>query len=715
MASSTESPQSVLDWCKSLGLNPKKTAVVGPMIPKTKEEFIYKILDADGSIYRPRVVASRRDPDGILLNVLVDSPGEINRETCARGVQAEDHDYWQIVLPDVPEEKELSDSEDEVGGDLENPNPLCSGTPQIPAADHSPVTKRLFDVIPETKLKYTASCESLNSAGRSRPLSDVVEAAQLVEVLAQVGENLRQLAYNGNYKRLKIFSGMEPTPPGEETFEAWRDAALVAITDWPGSGPALCRKIQESLRGPALDLIKLHREVCPQDGPEKLIEVLEDTYGPVEDEIEMLYKFQSCMQKEKENLSEYLKRLQQMLKLLVCRRIIATDRVDSMRLQQLFRGALSMDPTAVMLRSFYRGKKEPTYQELIREIRKEEVNVLRREKKSRGSERTYSDSQKAEEIAELKKQVAQLKARVSEKEEGSTMSRTSSFPKAGGARGDPPKCFRCGRLGHISPHCPTQRENAAATEVISYGCDVRKPPQKRYRKRRNQVRCYTCGWYGHTSHTCDWGRNEDFTDVYVTSFPCEVDICEEKSCGTRMVSEHSGIPNKSKRLGLGMRRPSGRGSVRAVSEKAFPCVSPPKVRENKNGEKGQARTLPIQAGGECREVVLGPCTYPPPAAVPCRGAGTETLCCELLPSNKVNSKLRAAGSCKAAWERKPEGGDRKSQSSRSCTWAQREEQHKKKLAFGTGWYREGRPCTWRDRDSVRSPDWRNKHLQGNPI
>uniref|UniRef100_A0A1B8Y2F1 Paraneoplastic antigen Ma-like C-terminal domain-containing protein n=1 Tax=Xenopus tropicalis TaxID=8364 RepID=A0A1B8Y2F1_XENTR len=535
MASSTESPQSVLDWCKSLGLNPKKTAVVGPMIPRTKEEFIYKILDADGSIYRPRVVALRRDPDGILLNVLVDSPGEINRETCARGVKAEDHGYWQIVLPDVPEEKELSDSEDEVGGDLKNPNPLCSGTPQIPAAGHSPVTKRLFDVSPETKLKYTASCESLNSAGRSRPLSDVVEAAQLVEVLAQVGENLRQLAYNGNYKRLKIFSGMEPTPPGEDTFEAWRDVALVAITDWPGSGPALCRKIQESLRGPALDLIKLH-----------------------------------------ERKKKYLKQLQQMLKLLVCRRIIATDHVNSMRLQQLFRGALSMDPTAVMLRSFYRGKKEPTYQELIREIRKEEVNVLRREKKSCSSEKTSSDSQKAEEIAELKKQVAQLK-------------------------------------------------------------------------------CYTCGWYGHTSLTCDWGWNEDFNDVYVTSFPCEVDICEEKSCGMRMVSEHSGTPNKSKRLGLGMRRPSGRGSVRAVSEKAFPCVSPPKVRENKNGEKGQARTLLIQAGGECREVVLGPCTYPPPAAVPCREAGTETLCCELLPSNKVNSKLRAAGSCKAAWERKSGG------------------------------------------------------------
>ncbi|OCT80456.1 hypothetical protein XELAEV_18027267mg, partial [Xenopus laevis] len=467
MASSAESPQSVLEWCKSLGLNPKKTAVVGQMIPRTKEEVIYKILDADGSIYKPRV----------------------------------------------------------------DPNPLCTGAPRLPAAGHSPVTKRLFEVMPETKLKYTALCESLNSAGRNPPLSDVFETAQLVEVLAQVGENLRQLAYNGNYKRLKFFSGMEPTPPGEETFAVWRDSALTTVADWPGSGPALCHKIPESLRGPALDLIKLHREVCPQDGPEKLIELLGDTYGPVEDEIEMLQKFQSCMQQDKESLSEYLKRLQHMLKLLVCRRIIATDRIDSMRLKQLFQGALTMDPT---------------------DIRREEVNVLRREKKNRSSEKTSSDSLK-EEIAELKKEIAKLKA----------------------------GCFLCGWLGHISTNCNKQHEEVAAAEVSSSGCNVKKLPQKRYRKRRSQVKYYTCGWYSHTSRSCDWGLNEESYDGYVTSFPCEVDIPEEKSCLMRMVSEHSGTPDNSERLGLGKRKPSGRGNVRVVSEKVFPSDSPPVVKEPK--------------------------------------------------------------------------------------------------------------------------------------
>ncbi|OCT97336.1 hypothetical protein XELAEV_18009564mg [Xenopus laevis] len=205
----------------------------------------------DGSIYRPRVVASQRDTDVVLLNMLVDSPAEINR---------------------------------------------------------------------------------------------------LVEVLAQVGENLRQLAYNGNYKRLKIFSGVEPTPPVEERFEVWRDSALTAFADWPGSGPALCCKIQVSLRGPALDLIKLHRE-------------------------------------------------------------------------------------------------------LIQEIRREEVNVLRREKNIRSSEKTSSDSLKEEEITELKKEIAKLKAHVSGRDEMPTMSRQAPSSKVSGACREPPKCFLCGRLGHISTNC----------------------------------------------------------------------------------------------------------------------------------------------------------------------------------------------------------------------------------------------------------------------
>ncbi|OCT63901.1 hypothetical protein XELAEV_18044996mg, partial [Xenopus laevis] len=354
--------------------------------------------------------------------------------------------------------------------------------------------------------------------------------------------------------------------------------------------------IQECLQGPALDLIKLHREVYPQDGSEELIELLEDTNGPVEDEIEMLYiQIQSCMQKDKESLSEYFKRLQQML-LLVCRRIIATYLIQS-----------------------------------------KEVNVLRQEKINGSLENMYSlkksDSLKEEEITELKKEIAKLKACVSGRDE--ICRKTASTP--GATRREPPKCFLCVRLGHISTNCNKQREEVVAAEVNSSGCDVKKLPQKRYRKRRSQMKCYTCGWNGHTSHSCDWGLNEESYDGYVTSFQCE------KSCGMKMVSEHSGTPDKSERLGLGKCKPSGRGNVRLVSEKVFPCDYLPEVREN---EEGQARTLPIQAGEEYRELVQYHCTYP------CKRSSTRpvSVCCKLLPSNQLFSYLSAAGNDTAASE-----------------------------------------------------------------
>ncbi|OCT86095.1 hypothetical protein XELAEV_18019789mg [Xenopus laevis] len=440
MASSAESPQSVLEWCKSLGLDPKKTAVVGPMMLRTKEEVIYKILDADGSIYRPRVVGSRQDPSGVWLNVLVDSPYEINRETCAHGVEAEEDCYWQIVLPYVPEEK------------------------------------------------------------------------------------------------------------------------------------------------------------------------------------------------------------------------------------------------------------------------------------NRSSEKTSSDSLTEQEITVLKKEIAKFRARVSGRDEMPTMSRPAPFPKVSGAGREPPKCFICGQLGHISTNCNKQSEEVVAAEVTSSGCDVKKLPKKRYRKRRSQVKCYNCGRYGHTASSCDWGLNEESYDGYVTSFPCEVNIPEEKSCGTRMVSEHSGTPNKHERLGWGKRKPSGRGNVKVVSETVFPCDSTPEVRENKKGQEGQARTLPIQAGGECRELVQTPCSYP------CKGRSTENVseCCKPLPSNQLFS---AAGSDTAAsewlagkgrsrywrkkmgWYREPHDGQRKRPE--SSWWAERAERLHHKHSFGSDWHREAPYCAWEDRECEMNPDWRN--------
>ncbi|OCT65906.1 hypothetical protein XELAEV_18042158mg [Xenopus laevis] len=102
--SSFETPQTVHQWCTALGLNPRKVAAVGPMVPRVKEEFIYQILDGEQTFYRPRVAASRRDSAGVLLNVLIESPKEIDRDRFPPGIDAESEGPWKIVLPDMSDD-----------------------------------------------------------------------------------------------------------------------------------------------------------------------------------------------------------------------------------------------------------------------------------------------------------------------------------------------------------------------------------------------------------------------------------------------------------------------------------------------------------------------------------------------------------------------------------------------------------------------------------
>ncbi|OCT94652.1 hypothetical protein XELAEV_18012335mg [Xenopus laevis] len=109
--SAFDRPQSVRQWCAALGLNPRKVAAVGPMVPRVKEEFIYQVLDGEQIFYRPRVAASRRDSAGVLLNVLIDSPREIDRDRVPPDIDAESEGPWKIVLPDMSDDADELNSQ----------------------------------------------------------------------------------------------------------------------------------------------------------------------------------------------------------------------------------------------------------------------------------------------------------------------------------------------------------------------------------------------------------------------------------------------------------------------------------------------------------------------------------------------------------------------------------------------------------------------------
>ncbi|OCT59717.1 hypothetical protein XELAEV_18000582mg [Xenopus laevis] len=395
--SSFETPQNVRQWCTKLGLNPRKVAAVGPMVPRVTEEFIYQVLDGEQTFYHPRVAASRRDSAGVLLNILIESPREIDHELTTQG-EALTTQY------------------------------------AVKAHERVPLNKTLFDSPAEkSQIKRCPSCESMVSKGSRHSSGGRLDTPEIVSALGQLTDQKTQLAWNGNFKRLKVFSGTDPVPTGEESFESWRDSTVLSVRDWTGPETTMRRKILESLRSPAVDVVKSYVVGHPDATSGDLIEVLEVTFGPVE---------------------------KQGLILLVSRGAITDGEMDSLKIRLLKRGTLNSDPVAMTIRAHNQDKLPPGYVALMERVRREETDAYVRVKRSSTSghtEKSPADAKLLEENKKLRKELEELKAQLSER----------AKPPAEAKK--VPKCYRCGKLCHIQPNFPVPDEG----ETQSVLCKAR--------------------------------------------------------------------------------------------------------------------------------------------------------------------------------------------------------------------------------------------------
>ncbi|OCT72570.1 hypothetical protein XELAEV_18035550mg [Xenopus laevis] len=213
------------------------------MVPKVKEEF----LNGEQMFYLPRVAVSCRDSARVLMNVLIDSPREIDCDRIPPDIDAESEGPWKIVLPD------MSDDADE----LTTQGEALTTQYAVKAPELVPLNKTLFES-PAEKSQVTRypSCESVVSKGSRHSSGGRLDTPEIVSALGQLTDQLTQLAWNGNFKRLKVFSGTDPVPTGKESFESWRDSTVVSVRDWTGPKTTMIRKILESLRSPAMDVVK---------------------------------------------------------------------------------------------------------------------------------------------------------------------------------------------------------------------------------------------------------------------------------------------------------------------------------------------------------------------------------------------------------------------------------------------------------------------------
>ncbi|XP_034040041.1 paraneoplastic antigen Ma1 homolog [Thalassophryne amazonica] len=176
-------------------------------------------------------------------------------------------------------------------------------------------------------------------------------------------------AESGGYRRLRVFSGILPSPAGEEQFDHWLEQAYMMVEESDGSDKDKRRRIMESLKGPALEVIKAIRLSDPDITPVKCLEALESAFGLAESGDDLCFSFRLLQQQPGEKLSDFLRRLERTLTKVIQRGGLPAKNMDTARVNQLLKGAVNADLMLLQLRLRERRAKPPTFLELLREIR----------------------------------------------------------------------------------------------------------------------------------------------------------------------------------------------------------------------------------------------------------------------------------------------------------------------------------------------------------
>uniref|UniRef100_A0A9J8DF96 Uncharacterized protein n=1 Tax=Cyprinus carpio carpio TaxID=630221 RepID=A0A9J8DF96_CYPCA len=236
----------------------------------------------------------------------------------------------------------------------------------------------------------------------------------IIRAMGEVFAKTVKLPSDSNaYRRLRTFSAAVPTPVGEENMETWMDQARLMITECDCSEKEKRRRIVESLKGPALDIIRAVRFSDPEASALQYLEALESTFGSSESGEDLYFKFRLMRQGTGEALSEFLRRMEKTLSKVVEREGLSLRLVDKVRVEQLIRGAVNSDMMLLQLRLRERKNNPPSFLSLLKEIREaEESEAARHRMSAKAKAIHFHENERASTsvIQELKAEIEELRS-----------------------------------------------------------------------------------------------------------------------------------------------------------------------------------------------------------------------------------------------------------------------------------------------------------------
>ncbi|XP_039608839.1 paraneoplastic antigen Ma1 homolog [Polypterus senegalus] len=206
---------------------------------------------------------------------------------------------------------------------------------RAPAADENFHTK--LKLLMQAEGKTMEDIKAL-LPGAQKPTGS---ADSVIQAFGDFLEKTHRPSSEGGYCRLRIFSGTQPVPAGEEQFDHWLEQAWLMVEESEYTAKEKKRRLMESLKGPALEIAKAVRTSDPDANPTKYLEALESAFGTAESGDDLYFAFRLMQQQTGEKLSDFLRRLERSLSKVVQRGGLPHANMDRARLEQLLRGAVA--------------------------------------------------------------------------------------------------------------------------------------------------------------------------------------------------------------------------------------------------------------------------------------------------------------------------------------------------------------------------------------
>uniref|UniRef100_A0AAR2K1B1 Paraneoplastic antigen Ma1 homolog n=1 Tax=Pygocentrus nattereri TaxID=42514 RepID=A0AAR2K1B1_PYGNA len=312
-------------WCKGEGISPDNALLVKDVPDDTEVSFIEETLESVKALGRVRVRGRMYDPQLESLTVLCECREKVNVKTLPPDVLPSNTDRpWRLVGASAEQTTERNKPD-------ENP------------------------VLSQAELAQTCAPDAIIRA--------------VGELMEKQG---RFIGESSAYRRLRTFSGVVPTPPGEEQLDSWLEQARLMVETSERPDKEKRMRILESLKGPASEIAQAVHFNDPDATPQEYIDALENAFDTPETGEELYFAFRHLCQKPREKLSEFLKRIEKALNRVVQRGGLPASAANGARLEQLIKGATTSDLMLLNLRLRERKNSPPNFLQLLNEIRSEE-------------------------------------------------------------------------------------------------------------------------------------------------------------------------------------------------------------------------------------------------------------------------------------------------------------------------------------------------------